>query len=100
MLCKARPVHVATISAGVVSGVLSISSEANMIVLKTCACGRQYTVDTWRKLATGSRVSMVAFAGSRLNGEPWGVDLRHCVCGSTITITIDEDGMPSDKGML
>jgi hypothetical protein len=71
-----------------------------MTPLKTCGCGRKYTADTWRQLELSTRVSMPDFAGSRLPGEPWGVESRHCVCGSTITITIDEDGMPSDRRMM
>jgi hypothetical protein len=51
-----------------------------MAVLKTCACGLVYDVDTWRELA---------FVGVHREGGGYpDLELRNCSCGSTLCLEV------------
>lgn len=51
------------------------------VVVKACACGRSYDAGQWAELpAAGQQTT------------PWGevLELRHCLCGSTPAIVVQE----------
>ncbi len=52
--------------------------------IKTCGCGRSYTLEQWRKLP---------WVGE-WKDEVETLELRNCVCKSTIAIEINKDGKP------
>lgn len=59
-------------------------------ILKVCACGRSFTRSTW---------SALPFVGTADNGRERGelLELRNCLCGSTISIAIGEHAPSSPE---
>lgn len=49
-------------------------------ILKTCGCGRTFTVEEWRELP----------GCGRMPDEEGDLDLRHCPCGSTIAVLVSD----------
>ena len=49
---------------------------------KACACGRSYSAEEWLELPAGGRMA--------LSDEEGDIDLRHCVCLSTISVLVSD----------
>jgi hypothetical protein len=59
-----------------------------MQIVKTCgACGREYTVDTWRALGNRQRTEPV-----NDGQKPDIQESRDCTCKSTLYVWLDDDG--------
>jgi hypothetical protein len=52
-------------------------------VVKTCNCGETYTAETWPLLP------MPQGGGRWADGDEV-LELRNCICGSTIAVTVDD----------
>jgi hypothetical protein len=49
------------------------------LIIKTCACGAEYSLPRWKKL------KLVGYHADDVER----LELRNCTCGSTIAITVD-----------
>ena len=60
---------------------LARSAVASATFPKICSCGRRYTLSQWEKLP-----------GMKFWETPWGevLEMRDCVCRSTISIVLVE----------
>ena len=56
-------------------------------IVKQCKCGEAFDVEGWAALALCGYVG--AYEGSR--GESRVVEMRHCLCGSTIAIDVETE---------
>jgi CheY-like chemotaxis protein len=59
-------------------------------VVKRCSCGRDFTLAQWLTLARGGRMNL-----SRRESV---VELRHCVCGSSMVLRVDGLAEAKDAG--
>lgn len=57
-----------------------------------CGCGIGYTIKEFRDLPGGK---VQTFGDGEI---PWGIEMRHCSCGSTRAIGVDESGNLCQKG--
>jgi hypothetical protein len=49
---------------------------------KKCGCGRSYSAEEWLELPAGGRMA--------LGDDEGEIDLRHCVCESTISVLVSD----------
>lgn len=66
----------------------TIAGTSTSPFVKSCGCGRSFTLAEWRRLP---------FVGEqRFEAPPYRLELRDCRCGSTIALWTDRDGVPCD----